>query len=125
MDVQAKLAVLADLEKYDASCAVAPGRLEPAARLVAPKGGVCHCYTPNGRCVSLLKILLTNYCIYNCQYCVNRISSDTSRARFTVGEVGSLTMEFYKRPIAYHSRGVAAMIIIEIESAFAVFAPSV
>ena len=59
--------------------------------------GICHSYTPDGRCVSLLKILLTNYCIYDCQYCVNRISSDTRRARFTVDEVVSLTMEFYKR----------------------------
>jgi putative DNA modification/repair radical SAM protein len=59
--------------------------------------GICHSYTPDGRCVSLLKILLTNYCIYDCQYCVNRISSDTPRARFTVDEVVSLTMEFYKR----------------------------
>ncbi len=59
--------------------------------------GICHSYTPDGRCVSLLKILLTNYCIYDCQYCVNRIFSDTPRARFNVEEVVSLTMEFYKR----------------------------
>ena len=59
--------------------------------------GICHSYTPDGRCVSLLKILLTNYCIFDCQYCVNRISSDTPRARFTVNEVVNLTMEFYKR----------------------------
>jgi putative DNA modification/repair radical SAM protein len=59
--------------------------------------GICHSYTPDGRCVSLLKILLTNYCIFDCQYCVNRISSDTARARFTVDEIVNLTIEFYKR----------------------------
>jgi len=59
--------------------------------------GICHSYTPDGRCVSLLKILLTNYCIYDCQYCVNRITSDVPRARFTVEEVVRLTLEFYRR----------------------------
>ena len=59
--------------------------------------GICHSYTPDGRCVSLLKLLLTNYCIYDCSYCVNRISSDTQRARFTPEEVVFLTVEFYKR----------------------------
>ncbi|MDG1513094.1 MAG: putative DNA modification/repair radical SAM protein, partial [Mariniblastus sp.] len=57
----------------------------------------CHSYTPDGRCISLLKILLTNYCIYDCQYCVNRVTSDTPRARFSADEVVNLTMEFYKR----------------------------
>ena len=59
--------------------------------------GSCHSYTPDDRCVSLLKILLTNFCIYDCTYCVNRVSSDTPRARFTPEEVVSLTVEFYKR----------------------------
>lgn len=59
--------------------------------------GICHSYTPDGRCVSLLKLLLTNYCVYDCSYCVNRISSDTPRARFTVDEVVALTLDFYKR----------------------------
>jgi predicted DNA-binding helix-hairpin-helix protein len=59
--------------------------------------GICHSYTPDGRCVSLLKILLTNFCIYDCQYCINRISSDTARARFTPAEVVRLTLDFYKR----------------------------
>jgi putative DNA modification/repair radical SAM protein len=63
----------------------------------AAPGGICHSFTPDGRCVSLLKILLTNYCIYDCAYCVNRISSDTPRARFTVDEVVNLTLDFYKR----------------------------
>ncbi|HUP97433.1 MAG TPA: putative DNA modification/repair radical SAM protein, partial [Usitatibacter sp.] len=59
--------------------------------------GICHSYTPDGRCVSLLKILLTNFCTYDCQYCINRRSSDVQRARFTVDEVVALTLDFYRR----------------------------
>src|SRR5690606_32761283 len=59
--------------------------------------GICHSYTPDGRCVSLLKILLTNYCVYDCLYCVNRVSSAVPRARFTVDEVVKLTLDFYRR----------------------------
>ena len=59
--------------------------------------GICHTYTPDGRCVSLLKILFTNYCVYDCRYCTSRVSSDVPRARFTVAEVVSLTLDFYKR----------------------------
>jgi len=99
MDLQQKLAVLADAAKYDASCASSGSR---RARIDGGLGntdgvGICHSYTPDGRCVSLLKLLLTNYCIYDCSYCVNRISSDTRRARFTPQEVVFLTVEFYKR----------------------------
>jgi putative DNA modification/repair radical SAM protein len=99
MDIRGKLAVLADAAKYDASCASSGSKsTRPGSKIGSTEGmGICHSYTPDGRCVSLLKILLTNYCIYDCQYCVNRISSDTPRARFTVDEVVSLTMEFYKR----------------------------
>ncbi len=99
MDIQAKLAVLADAAKYDASCASSGAKsTRPGSKIGSTEGmGICHSYTPDGRCISLLKILLTNYCIYDCQYCVNRISSDTPRARFTVDEVVTLTMEFYKR----------------------------
>lgn len=99
MDVREKLAVLADAAKYDASCASSGSKKTRAgSQIGSTEGmGICHSYTPDGRCISLLKILLTNYCIYDCQYCVNRISSDTPRARFTVDEVVSLTMEFYKR----------------------------
>ena len=99
MDVREKLAVLADAAKYDASCASSGSKSTRAgSQIGSTEGmGICHSYTPDGRCISLLKILLTNYCIYDCQYCVNRISSDTPRARFTVDEVVSLTMEFYKR----------------------------
>ncbi len=99
MEVQAKLRILADAAKYDASCASSGSK---HARMEGGLGnttgmGICHSYTPDGRCVSLLKLLLTNYCVYDCHYCVNRISSDTPRARFTPDEVVFLTIEFYKR----------------------------
>ena len=99
MDVQDKLAILADAAKYDASCASSGSKTTRAgSNIGSTEGmGICHSYTPDGRCISLLKILLTNFCIYDCQYCVNRISSDTPRARFTVPEVVSLTLDFYKR----------------------------
>ncbi|GAA4457240.1 putative DNA modification/repair radical SAM protein [Novipirellula rosea] len=99
MDVRDKLAILADAAKYDASCASSGAKSTRAgSKIGSTEGmGICHSYTPDGRCISLLKILLTNFCIYDCQYCVNRVSSDTPRARFTVDEVVSLTMEFYKR----------------------------
>ena len=99
MDTRAKLTILADAAKYDASCASSGSRRARAdGGLGNTEGmGICHSYTPDGRCVSLLKILLTNYCIYDCAYCVNRIGSDTPRARFTPEEVATLTMEFYRR----------------------------
>jgi putative DNA modification/repair radical SAM protein len=98
-DVSGKLAILADAAKYDASCASSGSKsTRKGSKIGSTEGmGICHSYTPDGRCVSLLKILLTNYCIYDCQYCVNRVTSDTPRARFTVDEVVNLTMEFYKR----------------------------
>ncbi len=95
-----KLRVLADAAKYDASCAssAAPKRVSGSDGLGSTKGtGICHAYTPDGRCVSLLKILLTNYCLYDCVYCVNRRSSNVERARFKVDEVVALTVNFYKR----------------------------
>ncbi len=100
MDVGSKLAVLADAAKYDASCASsgAKGRRASGTGVGSTEGsGICHSYTPDGRCVSLLKILLTNYCIYDCSYCINRQSSGVRRARFTPDEVVSLTLDFYKR----------------------------
>ncbi len=99
MDVVAKLQILADAAKYDASCASNQSVRKRVAGGIgnATGEGICHSFTPDGRCVSLLKILLTNYCIYDCAYCVNRISSDTPRARFTVAEVVNLTLDFYKR----------------------------
>jgi putative DNA modification/repair radical SAM protein len=94
-----KLTVLADAAKYDASCASSGSKRKNDGTQLGDtnKIGICHSYTPDGRCVSLLKILLTNFCIYDCQYCINRVTSDTPRARFSVEEVVSLTVEFYKR----------------------------
>lgn len=101
METIRKLAVLADAAKYDASCASSgAGKRDSRASggIGSTDGpGICHSYTPDGRCVSLLKILLTNFCIYDCAYCVNRVSSNVQRARFSVPEVVALTMDFYKR----------------------------
>ena len=100
MDVPAKLAILADAAKYDASCASSGSRGRRATKggIGSTEGmGICHSYTPDGRCVSLLKILLTNYCVYDCLYCVNRRSSAVARARFTPDEVVRLTLDFYRR----------------------------
>ncbi|MDQ2822779.1 MAG: putative DNA modification/repair radical SAM protein [Pseudomonadota bacterium] len=101
MELTDKLEILADAAKYDASCASsgAPKRgSEGKDGIGATSGmGICHSYTPDGRCVSLLKILLTNFCIYDCQYCVNRRSSNVPRARFAVAEVVKLTQDFYLR----------------------------
>lgn len=101
LDLRRKLAILADAAKYDASCASSGSSKRDS---VGGKGigstegmGICHAYTPDGRCVSLLKILLTNFCIYDCAYCINRASSNVQRARFSVDEVVELTLNFYKR----------------------------
>jgi putative DNA modification/repair radical SAM protein len=101
MELIKKLAILADAAKYDASCA-SSGTTKRNSRASGGLGsttgtGICHSYTPDGRCVSLLKILLTNYCIYDCLYCINRVSSDVPRARFTADEVVQLTLDFYRR----------------------------
>ncbi len=101
MELERKLAVLADAAKYDASCASsgAPKRRSSIGEGIGSTTGmgICHSYTPDGRCVSLLKILLTNFCLYDCLYCVNRRSSDVPRARFTTTEVVDLTLSFYRR----------------------------
>ncbi len=99
MDLRIKLTILADAAKYDASCASsgAKGRRDGSTLGSTEGMGICHSYTPDGRCVSLLKILLTNYCIYDCHFCVNRVTSEIPRARFTVEEVVRLTLDFYKR----------------------------
>jgi predicted DNA-binding helix-hairpin-helix protein len=102
MDVQRKLEILADAAKYDASCA-SSGTETRNSRNGKGIGstdagmGICHSYAPDGRCISLLKILLTNACNYDCLYCVNRASSNVPRARFTVDEVVKLTLDFYRR----------------------------
>lgn len=97
--LQEKLAILADAAKYDASCASSGSKTKREGNGIGSTEGtgICHSYTPDGRCISLLKILLTNYCIYNCKYCINRITSDVPRARFTPSEVVRLTLDFYRR----------------------------
>ncbi len=99
MNVQQKLEILADAAKYDASCASSGAKRSGNGQGVGHSDGmgICHSYTPDGRCVSLLKILLTNVCTYDCVFCVNRMSSDIQRARFTPQEVVDLTLNFYKR----------------------------
>jgi len=94
-----KLAILSDAAKYDVSCASSGStRKNSKYGLGNSKNmGICHTYTPDGRCVSLLKILYTNYCIFDCAYCVSRKSNDIKRTAFTVQEVVDLTINFYKR----------------------------
>ena len=102
MDLLAKLEILADAAKYDASCASSGTERRNSKGKADGVGstegvGICHAYAPDGRCISLLKILLTNSCIYECVYCINRRSSGVQRARFTVDEVVRLTLGFYRR----------------------------
>ncbi len=102
MDLLKKLEILADAAKYDASCAssgtVKRSSLGETTGVGSTEGmGICHAYAPDGRCISLLKILLTNSCIYDCLYCINRRSSNVQRARFTPEEVVTLTLGFYRR----------------------------
>src|ERR1043165_6830414 len=102
LDVQQKLAILADAAKYDASCASSGSKKRDSTGgkgigSTARGMGICHAYAPDGRCISLLKILLTNSCIFDCHYCINRKSSNVRRARFTAEEVVQLTLAFYRR----------------------------
>ncbi|KQN15800.1 Biotin synthase [Sphingomonas aurantiaca] len=101
LDTREKLEILADAAKYDASCAssgTAKRNSKDGKGLGSTEGmGICHAYAPDGRCISLLKILLTNSCIFDCHYCINRKSSNVRRARFTAKEVVDLTIAFYKR----------------------------
>ena len=103
VDLKHKLIILADAAKYDASCASSGSdkRNSSGGRgMGSTEGaGICHSYAPDGRCISLLKILLSNWCVYDCLYCVNRESSNVARARFTVDEVVSLTLDFYRRNV--------------------------
>ena len=99
MDMMEKLEILSDAAKYDAACtssgvdrAGKKGGIGNCA-----KGGICHSFSADGRCISLLKVLLTNCCIYDCKYCINRRSNDTRRAAFTPRELAELTIQFYRR----------------------------
>jgi len=98
MDTLEKLAILADGAKYDVSCASSGVNKKNKGGIGNSKSyGICHTWTSDGRCISLLKILLTNYCIYNCSYCINRNQNDIQRASFTPKEVADLTVQFYRR----------------------------
>jgi putative DNA modification/repair radical SAM protein len=101
LDLKRKLAILSDAAKYDASCASSGSSKRNSLDgkgVGSTEGmGICHAYAPDGRCISLLKILLTNFCVYDCAYCINRVSSNVPRARFAVDEVVDLTLGFYKR----------------------------
>lgn len=96
-----KLEILADAAKYDASCASSGTAKRSSAGgkgIGSTEGmGICHAYAPDGRCISLLKVLLTNHCVFDCHYCINRKSSNVRRARFTPQEVADLTLSFYRR----------------------------
>ena len=99
LSIADKLAILADAAKYDASCASSGGERKggPGGIGSVDGMGICHSYAPDGRCISLLKLLLTNHCVYDCLFCVNRASSGVRRARFTPDEVIDITLGFYKR----------------------------
>jgi putative DNA modification/repair radical SAM protein len=100
MDIARKLAILADAAKYDASCASSGTQRRDSIGgkgIGSTEGAICHSYAPDGRCISLLKVLLTNACAFDCLYCVNRSSSNVPRARFAVEEVVALTLDFYRR----------------------------
>ena len=100
MDMEEKLRILADSAKYDAACTSsgvdrAGGHSDGIGNAAAC--GICHSFASDGRCISLLKILMTNYCLFDCKYCINRRSNDVPRARFTPEEIAELTINFYRR----------------------------
>jgi putative DNA modification/repair radical SAM protein len=101
MELMEKLRILSGAAKYDASCASSGSRRETPAGGIGnastASAGICHSWSDDGRCVSLLKILMTNFCIHDCAYCLNRRSNDVPRAGFSVNEVVRLTIDFYKR----------------------------
>ncbi|WP_291650934.1 putative DNA modification/repair radical SAM protein [Clostridium sp.] len=99
MNIDEKLNILSAAAKYDVSCSSSGSKRKNSNNGIgnAASSGICHSFAPDGRCISLLKILLTNYCIYNCKYCVNASTKDVPRAMFTPDEIVSLTINFYKR----------------------------
>ncbi len=99
MELMDKLTILTDSAKYDASCSSSGSERKntPGGIGNAAKAGICHSFAGDGRCISLLKILMTNACLYDCQYCINRISNDVPRATFTPREIADLTIHFYRR----------------------------
>ena len=99
MELEEKLKILSDAAKYDASCSSSGSIRSNTSGGIgnASYSGICHSFTSDGRCVSLLKILLTNACIYDCKYCINRKTNDVKRAIFTPEEIASITINFYRR----------------------------
>ncbi|HPO91784.1 MAG TPA: putative DNA modification/repair radical SAM protein, partial [Victivallales bacterium] len=98
MDISEKISILAEAARYDVSCASSGSNRKKGAKLGNTSiGGICHSWSDDGRCISLLKLLMSNYCIYDCAYCVNRKSNDIKRATFTPDEIVNLTVSFYKR----------------------------
>lgn len=99
MDIEEKLQILADSAKYDASCSSSGGKPRKTTNGIGSidVSGICHSWGADGRCISLLKILMTNSCIYDCKYCINRYSNSKRRATFTPREIADLTIGFYKR----------------------------
>ena len=99
MDLMQKLSILTDSAKYDVACTSSGSDRGSSAGALgnAYKGGICHSFSADGRCISLLKVLMTNVCVYDCQYCVNRCSNDVPRAAFSPEELAELVIEFYKR----------------------------
>ena len=101
MDVLEKLTILTDAAKYDAACTSSGGNRTAKKGLIgntsSSVSGCCHTFSSDGRCVTLLKVLMTNKCVYDCKYCVNRLSNDTRRAAFTPEELADLTIQFYRR----------------------------
>ena len=99
MNIVEKLEILADAAKYDVACT--SSGVDRGARRGqlgnAMAAGCCHSFTPDGRCISLLKVLMTNVCIYDCAYCVNRTSNEVARTAFTPRELADLTISFYRR----------------------------
>ena len=99
MELLDKLRILADSAKYDAACTSSGSNRKAGEGTLGGTvgGGICHSFSADGRCISLLKVLMTNSCVYDCQYCVNRCSNDIPRATFTPEELAQLTIEFYRR----------------------------
>ena len=98
MELKEKLKILADSAKYDASCSSSGSKRTNKAGLGnASYSGICHSFASDGRCISLLKILMTNCCIFDCKYCLNRRSNNITRATFTPEEVCAITINFYRR----------------------------
>ena len=99
MELSEKIRILSDAAKYDVSCSSSGSNRKNKKNGMgnASISGICHSWSEDGRCISLLKILFTNHCIYNCNYCINAKSVDSKRASFTVDEVVDLTINYYKR----------------------------